>query len=381
MLNKLLAMDDQHLNKELMAAVLKSLEDSLNDDAVDQESPGCGEPLSAELVDPAQLRDDLLAFDRLEARKPVALHRAQHRALRPRKKVFGIPPVVWYLAAALIGGLIFLAFEPLLGGDNDNAVTLTTADGTHHEIAGGQMGTVAQENGVTVLKEQGNRIVYDYNAGQQPPAPVPRHALQTPADKTCSVVLANGSLISLQELTRVEYPTAFTEDTSNISLAEGGAKFELVKDSQGPVKVEVAGKNIGVAGTAFTIQTANNEVMITGAAFESVKLTKDGTLEVSLRENMELMYDSTVKGFRPVKTRNVVAAGQNSALLQADTDASAHMDGVSRWHDADIICATGKLSRGKSLFCISDEMPPAFGQNTHSSLRTITTQGTNGAIR
>lgn len=372
-------MDDQHLDKELMTAVLKSLEDSLNGEAVNEESPGCGEPLSAQLVVPAQLRNGLLAFDRLEAGKPAALHRVQPQILQTRRKVLGcIPPVVWYLAAAVIAGLIFLAFEPLSAGDHESAVALTLADGTQYDIADGQMGTVAQENGVTVLKEQGNRIVYDYNTGQQPSAPALRNVLQTPGGKTCAVVLPNGSLISLQELTRVAYPTTVAEGAGNITLAEGGAKFELVRDSHEPVQVEVAGKNIGVAGTVFTIQTANNEVVITGPAFEGVKLTKEGTLEVSLQANMELVYDSTIKGFRPVKTRDVAAAGQNSALLQAD--ATAHMDGNSGWHDADIICATGKLSRGKSLFCIND-MPPAFGKNTQSSLRTASTQGTSGTVR
>ena len=194
------------------------------------------------------------------------------------------------------------------------------------------MGLLAQEGGANILKQQGDQILYD--AGTQSTDPIERHAVQTPKGKTYRVILPDGSKVTLNALTKLEYPTAFTKDKRNITLSEGEAYFEIVNDNNKPFQVDVAGMNITVIGTQFNVNAYKNEPSVKSTLFEGgVRITDNNTLEVNLKPGQQLIYDTVAKGFKIERNADLdaTAAWLNNLFNLDDADVPTLMREIGRY--------------------------------------------------
>ena len=363
-------MDQENMDKAFRASelIVQYLENSLDDDGSQEldswiEASDENRLLFSELTDPEQLQLHLLEFDRINAGKKAALRKVKRRIFMRRMSILGFIPLValrYVAAAALVGGIVFTGIylyklqqrstekagttrpaDPtgIPIGDG-NSVILTLGDGSSVALDSTRMGLLAQEGGANILKQQDDKIVYD--AGTQSTDPVKRNAVQTPKGKTYQVILPDGSKVTLNALTKLEYPTAFTEGKRNITLSEGEAYFEIVNDNNKPFRVEVAGMNITVTGTQFNVNAYKNEPSVKSTLFEGgVKITNSNTLEIGLKPGQQLVYDTVAKGYKIVDNADLdaTAAWLNNLFNLDNADVPTLMREISRWYDVDIVYA------------------------------------------
>lgn len=364
-------MDQQNLEKAFRASelIVKYLQNELQPDESQEldswtEESDENRALFSELTNTEQLQRDLLEFERLNAGKRAALRKIRRKLFMRRAKLFGIVPLVvlrYVAAAAVVGGLVLVGLyffnqqdkiqAPVAKTTGDpaknipigdgNPVLLTLSNGKTVELDSSKMGLLAQEGGVNVLKQQGDQIMYD--AGSQSAGPASRHAIQTPRGKTYQVVLPDGSKVTLNALSKLEYPTAFTEGKRNITLSEGEAFFQIVNDRNKPFQVEVAGVNVMVTGTEFNINAYKNEAVVKSTLFEGgIKVTNNNTLELDLKPGQQLIYDSVSKDHKLIPADlEATAAWMNNLFNLDNADIPTLMREISRWFDVDVIYSNG----------------------------------------
>jgi transmembrane sensor len=359
-------MDDQNMDKAFRASELiaKYLEDTLEANEPQEldswiEESDENRRLFSELTNPAQLQAYLQEFDRINAGKGAALRKIRQRIFMRKMKVFGFVPVVvlrYVAAAAVIAAIavtgIYLynrqapqkaAASKTQGDPGDipigdgNAVILTLSDGSTVALDSAKTGLLAQQGGVNVLK-QGDQIFYD--AGSQNPGITAINSIRTPKGKTYQVVLPDGSKVTLNALTQIEYPTVFAGRNRNVSL-EGEAYFDIAADRNKPFTVDVAGTRITVTGTQFNVNGYGNEPTVKTTLFEGgVKITDAGTLEVSLKPGQQLVYDTAAKGYKIGNPdMDATIAWLNNLLNLDNTDVPTLMREIARWYDVEIVYA------------------------------------------
>ena len=83
-------------------------------------------------------------------------------------------------------------------------------------------------------------------------------------DEIRTVVLADGSRVTLNANSRIKYPSRFKKDSRNISL-EGEAFFEVEPIPDAPFIIQTSEALIEVLGTSFNVieKTQNNETEVT----------------------------------------------------------------------------------------------------------------------
>lgn len=363
-------MDQQNLDKAFHASELiaKYLQNSLEDDEPQEldswiEESNENRQLFSELTDPEQLQQYLQDFERINAGKKAALRKIRRKIFMRKVKVFQFIPLAvlrYVAAAAVIGAIVITGLylynqqsankqttanryqgnpQDIAIGDG-NAVILELSNGTLVELDSSKMGLLAQEGGVNVLKQQGDRIMYD--AGSQSSGPVALHSIRTPKGKTYQVVLPDGSKVTLNALTKLEYPTVFTGNKRTISL-HGEAYFEIVNDRNKPFMVDVAGMNITVTGTQFNVNGYENEPVVKTTLFEGgVKITAENVMEVGLKPGQQLVYDSVAKAYKIANPdMDATVAWLNNLFNLDNADVPTLMREISRWFDVDVVYANG----------------------------------------
>jgi len=80
----------------------------------------------------------------------------------------------------------------------------------------------------------------------------------TPGRQTSTIVLADGSKVTLNAESEIKYPTSFNGQTREVYLS-GEAFFDITKDHQHPFIVHTKNISIKVLGTAFDVKSYNDE--------------------------------------------------------------------------------------------------------------------------
>jgi transmembrane sensor len=363
-------MDQQKLDKAFRASELiaKYIQNSLNEDESREldswiETSSENRQLFSELTNPEELQIFIRQFEITEAQKKAALRRIELRIFPQRAKRYSFIflPVMRYVAAAAVIVAIVIAglylyeqrltarqtvaqrgqpYSPNIRIGDGNAVVLKLGDGSLVELDSSKTGLLAEEGGVKVLTQHGGHILYQ--AVSQSPGRALVHAIKTPKGRTCQVVLPDGSVVTLNALTRLEYPTAFTGDKRNVSL-EGEAFFQIVNNRKKPFKVTVAGMSIAVTGTRFNINAYRNEPVVKTTLFDGeVKITAEKLPAVGLKPGQQLVYDSAAKAHRIENPDMDEAAAWLDNLFNFDNaDVPTLMREIARWFDVEIIYING----------------------------------------
>lgn len=100
-----------------------------------------------------------------------------------------------------------------------------------------------------------------------------------------TIVLADGSRLSLDALTRVE--VALSRDQRVIELASGRMNIEVAKDPERPLRVKAAGSTVTALGTVFTVERDPKAVVVT-LMEGSVAVRRDRASTVQMKPGQEL---------------------------------------------------------------------------------------------
>ena len=256
-----------------------------------------------------------------------------------------------------------------------NRATLKLSDGSVIALDTMQSGTLATQEGVSIIKLKDGQVVYDnlnQTGGPKKPGASSYNTLSTPRGGQHYVVLSDGTDVWLNASSSISYPVVFTENERTVSIT-GEAYFEVktLLSSRGkekvPFKVKIlsaSGKQTGeveVLGTHFNINAYNDEASVKTNLLEgSVKVTpysigEDGPgKKLKPGQQMEMINNQLSLIINPDLEQ--VMSWRNGLFQFKSAGIETIMREVSRWYDIDVVYQkkptdrfSGKISRDMSL--------------------------------
>jgi transmembrane sensor len=264
-----------------------------------------------------------------------------------RNKVY---PIWRYAAAAavlLLAGAAWYYFGPVgehphrtalqsTGKQPPSAITLLTAEGD--EVV---LDTLKRLNGATVASNE--ELIYE--KGQETAKHISYNTLIVPRGYTYHLVLSDGTKVWLNADTRLRYPSLFPKDARLVTV-EGEAYFEIAKDADRPFMVQSEYASVKVLGTAFNINTYENNVAATLVQGKIVVHHQgDSTY---LQPGQQLISKAP---YNNVQVRNVdteiYTAWKDGELVFAETTLEDICRRLERTYNYKIILPEGKIRERK----------------------------------
>lgn len=105
-----------------------------------------------------------------------------------------------------------------------------------------------------------------------------------------NVALPDGTVIKLNNHSKLIYPERFTSDSREVFL-EGEAYFDVAHDKKHPFIVRIGELNIKVLGTKFTVNASSQSSLITATLLEgSIEAVSDRQ-QLLMKPNQQLKYN------------------------------------------------------------------------------------------
>lgn len=160
--------------------------------------------------------------------------------------------------------------------------------------------SLTTDDGNCRIENHGDRLVYESSDKLSDLSLPPHNTILIPPRCRYSVILSDGTKVTLNANSEIEYPVIFNGDERRVKL-KGEAYFEVAKASH-PFIVATEGIEIEVFGTSFNVDSHNcNEViavLISGciglrtADTEQVFLSPNQMAIVNIRDNSYSVTDS-----------------------------------------------------------------------------------------
>lgn len=116
------------------------------------------------------------------------------------------------------------------------------------------------------------------------------HTVIVPTGEHATLLLCDGTKISLNAGSRLEYPTSFNGEQRCVKL-KGEAYFEVAKDKKHPFVVDLQDIDIKVLGTKFNVRAYKGENCWVNLAEGSVEVsTEDGRRHVTMKPDDQVCY-------------------------------------------------------------------------------------------
>ena len=190
-------------------------------------------------------------------------------AARPVHRIHFLRKWWWAAAAVLLIGIataIVVSTDRRLSHQNKEATAadvlpgtekaiLTLADGTNIALDSAGTGSLAQQGNAQIVKKEDGRIAYTIKGG---PGAAMMNTLRTPRGGQYKLQLPDGSQVWLNAESSIYFPAAFTGNTREVSVT-GELYFEIAKNKDQPFIVKTKTDKIMVLGTAFNINSYEDE--------------------------------------------------------------------------------------------------------------------------
>lgn len=172
-----------------------------------------------------------------------------------------------------------------------------------------------------------------------------------------SVTLPDGTLVWLNENSKLVYPEHFTEDSRKVELT-GEAYFEVTHNEKAPFSVETNGMEVKVLGTCFNVRNYGDRnrietTLLSGKVNVALAQLSE---EIILRPNQTLSYD---KGNGDVDVRQAEAEEHIIWIHDKLTFSNEKLSDVLRkmkyWYGIDIDCEPGVPMDQRISFVIRKE--------------------------
>lgn len=250
---------------------------------------------------------------------------------------------VWWpaAAAAVLAAILVFTLRPgtpkkELAGKADVApghsgAMLTLADGKQITLDSMGNGILANQNGTTVIMQNGG---LSYDAGKA--SGIAYNTVSTPRARQFRLTLPDGSQVWLNAASAIRYPTAFTGNERKVEV-KGEAYFEVAKDAAKPFLVQINNQaTLEVLGTHFNINAYDDETNIRATLLE-------GSVKISLRTEAAILQpgqqaevNSNIKINNQVNTAQVVAWKEGTFNFDQLGIAEV-MRQLSRWYNIEVV--------------------------------------------
>lgn len=217
------------------------------------------------------------------------------------------------------------ASQALLILENGQKVALTSGDGNDSLI----------KNSNIVRKK--DELIYTSTKQEQAPQEIRFNELIIPKGGEYKVTLSDGTVVYLNSVTHLKYPTTFGDKERRVQL-DGEAYFEVTKDSQHPFIVEVNGVEVKVYGTSFNVNSQQDHkiqtVLVEGSI--GIKIQSSGEEQIISPGEMavfdEIPQNITIKKVNPqvyTDWRNGIFRFENERLEDI-------LNKLANWYDVEI---------------------------------------------
>lgn len=219
-----------------------------------------------------------------------------------------------------------------------NKAILTLSDGKQINLSDAGKGKLAQQNNATIKKTADGQIVYNEAAlPSTKQVPIAYNTITTPRGGKYNLVLADGTIATLDAASSIKYPVAFTGNERKVEIT-GQVYFEVVHNASQPFRVVVKGETIEDVGTHFNINAYDDEPAIVTTLVEgSIKVNRNGQSAL-LKPGQEALATGATGKIIVRKANVQQAIAWKDGLFRFDqTELKTLMRQVSRWYDLNVV--------------------------------------------
>lgn len=224
-----------------------------------------------------------------------------------------------------------------------NGATLMLANGQKIFINDALTGNIAEQSGVKISKTKDGQIVYDIidNGSTK----LEYNTLSTTRGEQTQVRLPDGSIVFLNAMSSLKYPTRFSGlEKRNVSLT-GEAYFEIAKDKSHPFIVVTDNQEVEVLGTHFNINSYADEpstktTLSEGSVKVSLRSSKSGDKFTVLKPNQQALLTAGEFKLASVNADDIIA-WKNGLFVLEDESLQSIMKRVERWYNVEVSYADG----------------------------------------
>ncbi len=216
-----------------------------------------------------------------------------------------------------------------------NSAVLTLDDGSSVVLTDAKIGTLANQQNVSVVKTAEGKLSYKIHSGAAS-AKVSYNKISTPLGGKYSVVLPDGTKAWLNAKSSLRFPTAFTGAERVVQMT-GEVYFEVAKNPDQPFKVQSGETEIKVLGTHFNVMAYGDE------AGQKTTLI-EGSIHLSSGKFSQLLKPGQQALINPsgIKVDNhcdleAVMAWRNDLFIFKDMEIKEIARQLARWYDIQIV--------------------------------------------
>lgn len=214
---------------------------------------------------------------------------------------------------------------------------LTLPDGTKIPLDSFHNGIIAQQNGASLVLDNGSLRYEDVDISQ---TGVGFNTISTPKGQQFQISLPDGSRIWLNAGSSIRFPSAFAANERRVSVS-GEVYLEIRQDAQRPFVVGLSnGDEILVLGTKFNINAYDNESHVYTTLLE-------GSVRVSAGKDQQVLRpgQQSRSGGGKLKVINVdtdkAVAWKAGAFDFEDVTLAEAMRQIERWYDITVVIEDG----------------------------------------
>jgi transmembrane sensor len=219
-----------------------------------------------------------------------------------------------------------------------NKAKITLANGKIIYLDSLANGTLAQQQGVNVVKLSDGQLAYKGNATSPD---FTYNTLYNPrGSKVVSLILSDGTKVWLNSGSSLRYPITFFGKERKVEMS-GEAYFEVAKNAQMPFKAVVNQMEVEVLGTHFNINAYPDEEAIKTTLLEGRVNVSEGSENSFLSPGQQAQIENHGNQLIPkimVQTVDVekVIAWKSGIFEFDNTGLPAIMRQISRWYNVDV---------------------------------------------
>jgi transmembrane sensor len=228
-------------------------------------------------------------------------------------------------------------------GPGGNYAKLRLGGGKIISLDRAGIGLLAQQGMTEIVKQKDGQVVYKPGGGS---GMVIQNTLETPAGGQHEIILPDGSRVTLNSVSRLEFPSDFTGTDRTVSLS-GEAYFEITKSKGKPFHVLVDGMDIQVTGTSFNVKAYKDEALIKSTLLEGSITFRDfpkSNQSIKVLPGQEVQVDIKSRQAKLVNDADLEAAvawKNGIFMMNAATDIASVLKEISRWYGVEIQYVNG----------------------------------------
>ncbi|MDR2282025.1 MAG: FecR family protein [Sphingobacterium sp.] len=210
-------------------------------------------------------------------------------------------------------------------------------------------GEIVRHEGIIIEKLNDGTISYETDPTFSNTNTV--NTLVVPRGGQYRIVLSDGSVVSVNSESIIEFPSQFNANERRVKM-QGEGYFEVSKNKDKPFVVESKGQQVTVLGTKFNIKAYPNDTHTQTTLIEGKVEVSSSKERVILLPGDQSIFDgnniqvSLAKTARDISWKNELFAFDSEPL-------ESIMQKIARWYDIEIVFTNNELKKKQFTGTIS----------------------------